>query len=411
MRLAAILLVAAVASGVPKQRRSYNLLTLDTSVDTSTFPACEADEIISCVAATVNWDSLKNPEEDTIILPTGDELFESSYIQKYGFEHHDALGDTPLSFQYKNKDGAEAVLTYRGNSLYGDLDLGKSGDFIIEQYNEEYVLWIEVDQQKFEDGDGEPIEPPSARALPHMAMDELVAQGREDRDTMVVYSVTVYYTAEFKRVTYDVATWVDQVIAETNAGYANTEIPIRIKLHCLIESTIPDGQGSSFTLRQFAYTHGSDYNKLRRSADVTVLLTKTFRKNDGACGVNYFDQISTGFTIGTVTKGCGMGYYSFGHEIGHGLGLTHDRRVSAPGTGSTPYSFGYIIYQGWYRTIMAYNDQGETRVNYYSSPNVWYKKNILAGSYVTGDGENDNARVLRENRFAAANIGNEQGRC
>ena len=42
-----------------------------------------------------------------------------------------------------------------------------------------------------------------------------------------------------------------QVIAETNQGYVNSEIPIRARLHCIAESDIQDGQDSSETLSQF----------------------------------------------------------------------------------------------------------------------------------------------------------------
>ena len=34
-------------------------------------------------------------------------------------------------------------------------------------------------------------------------------------------------------------------------------------------------------------------------------------------------------------------YYSFGHEIAHGFGLAHDRRVAT--TSSNGYAFGNII--------------------------------------------------------------------
>merc|ERR1719187_409153 len=399
MNLPIVLLFASVASGVPTLRRSYNLLSLDTTVDTSTFPACQGEEIISCVAALVNWDSLRNPEEDSIILPTGDELYESVYIQKYGFDNHDALGDQPISFQYKNKDGAEAVLTYTGDSLYGDIDLGDGGDYLIEQHDDVYVLWIQVDQNKFMDE--EPEEGPMERALPSMRMDELVAMGEADRAREAVYSVTIYYTAEFKRSTKNVKAFANQVIAETNAGYINSKVPIRIKLHCLLESSIPDNRDPKVTLDRFAYSQGSS-NNLRKSADTTVLLVKKFG-DEATCGMNYFDRISDGFTMGVVMKSCALGYYSFGHEIGHGLGLHHDRGVAS--SSSTNYAFGYIIKRGKYRTIMAYNDRGETRVNYYSNPDVDYRRSP------TGNSRNNNAKVLRDVRFAAARIGNERMRC
>jgi len=399
MHLAVFLLFASVASGVPTFRGSYNLLTLDPSVDTSSAPACRADEVISCVAATVNWDALRNPDENTIILPTGDELFESAYIEKYGFNGHDHLGDIPLSFQYKDQDGSEAVLTYKGHSLYGDVALADGGDYLIEKYDDEYVLWIQVDQSKYRDLD--PISAPAARALPHMRMDELLAQGQADRTTPTEFSITVYYSAGFKASTADVASFVDQVIAESNAGYINSFIPIRMKLHCLIESSIPDGLDADTTLNRFAGSDSS-YNNLRRSADTTILLVDHYDVPD-ICGVNFFAAMGNGQTIGTVRKGCALGYYSFGHEVGHGLGLDHDRRVVDKPT--TPYGYGYIIKKGSYRTIMAYNDAGEQRVNYYSNPWVNYKNSP------TGTLKNDNAKTLGDNRFLAAAIGDESMRC
>jgi len=401
MNLPIVLLFASVASGVPTLRRSYNLLTLDTTVDTSTFPACQGEEIISCVAALVNWDSLRNPEEDSIILPTGDELYESVYIQKYGFDNHDALGDQPISFQYKNKDGAEAVLTYTGDSLYGDIDLGDGGDYLIEQHDDVYVLWIQVDQNKFMDE--EPEEGPMERALPSMRMDELVAMGEADRAREAVYSVTIYYTAEFKRSTKNVKAFANQVIAETNAGYINSKVPIRIKLHCLIQSDIPDGLDSSKALTRFGTSQGRNYNKLRKSADTTILLVKKF-SDGGTCGRNYFNRISDGWTVGVVAKSCALGYYSFGHEIGHGLGLHHDRRTQK-GSSSTAYAYGYTIKTGQYRSIMAYNYKGEKRINYYSNPDVKYK------GLPTGTSRYNNAKVLTDQRFAAAKIGNERMKC
>lgn len=34
--------------------------------------------------------------------------------------------------------------------------------------------------------------------------------------------------------------WMAQAEAETNEGYSNSKIPIEIKIHCLVESGIPD---------------------------------------------------------------------------------------------------------------------------------------------------------------------------
>ena len=66
-------------------------------------------------------------------------------------------------------------------------------------------------------------------ALPHMdRLDRLLSEGRTDRDTMVDFTVTVYYTSKFKQSTADPQTFIDQVLAETNQGYINRSA----RLHC-----------------------------------------------------------------------------------------------------------------------------------------------------------------------------------
>ena len=55
--------------------------------------------------------------------------------------------------------------------------------------------------------------------------------------------------------------------------------------------------------------------------------------------VFYCDNL--GNTIGTVRKGCALGYYSFGHEVAHGFGLAHDRRVAY--SSSTGYAYGFVF--------------------------------------------------------------------
>ena len=123
----------------------------------------------------------------------------------------------------------------------------------------------------------------------------------------------------------------------------------------------------------------------------------------------------SGRTFGTVKRKCANKNYrfkrllllssefiqnSFGHEIAHGLGLNHDRS-NETGNG---YSFGHIFQvrqhiiieflvqhipqAGHYRTIMAIDRGGEeTRVNYYSNPDVYYK------GLPTGTETDNNARL------------------
>ena len=85
---------------------------------------------------------------------------------------------------------------------------------------------------------------------------------------------------------------ITKVIAETNQGYINSNIPLRAKLHCALESDIADGQGPSETLVEFKKSQRS-LKEVRRSADASILIVNSY-SNPGVCGVNYFNTIGYG---------------------------------------------------------------------------------------------------------------------
>ena len=56
----------------------------------------------------------------------------------------------------------------------------------------------------------------------------------------VTIDVMVYYTPDFAEHTPDVDDFIDKVIKETNRGYINSKIPLRVKLFCKELATIND---------------------------------------------------------------------------------------------------------------------------------------------------------------------------
>lgn len=93
-------------------------------------------------------------------------------------------------------------------------------------------------------------------------------------------------------------------------------------------------------------------------------------------------------------------WYNFGHEVGHNLGLWHDRTTLDEQAGgadyrpwlTTPYSTGYITPDRRYHTLMAYSSACGgpcSAVNQYSNTeNTWDGQPL-------GDAYNNNAAVAR----------------
>ena len=69
---------------------------------------------------------------------------------------------------------------------------------------------------------------------------------------MVTSSVKIYYTPDFLSVTPDIDTFIYQVIAETNQGYANSLVPLTVVKHFTELATINDVENSTQMLLDFA---------------------------------------------------------------------------------------------------------------------------------------------------------------
>ena len=63
---------------------------------------------------------------------------------------------------------------------------------------------------------------------------------------------------------------------------------------------------------------------LRNTADSAALLALEFN----SCGVAYMATYSSGNTVSVCKKSCALGYFSFGHELGHNYGAHHNPEVS-----------------------------------------------------------------------------------
>lgn len=224
-------------------------------------------------------------------------------------------------------------------------------------------------------------------------------------DVLVVYSGAARAAAGS---TAAIQILIDLAVSETNQSYTNSGINQRLRLvhseevsyaetgrltdalNC-VSSTTDGCLDSVHTLRN---TYGAD-------------LVSFWVENGDACGLGWFmGTVSASFErygFSVVARSCATGYYSFGHELGHNMGATHDRYVDSSAT-PYPYNHGYVNTSARWRTVMAYNnacsDIGKncTRIQYWSNPTLLYGGNVL------GDSGADNHQVLNNTAQTVANF-------
>ncbi len=351
---------------------------------------CEGMNILSCDEIEIDLNALG--DEDLYLEPLNTTLQYQGLVLMSSNSYHYSNGEVDFILTANVELG----------SVYGHAAFENGKSYVIEFCGENVHVLKELDVENLGADEGVDAIDENTNTSNYRVKRQAVS----DTTTIVTYSIKIYYTPQFAATTADIQGFVEQVIQETNQGYINSKVPLRAKLHCIEQATLNDVSSSSTMLSQFSTMKG-DSATLRGTADAAALLVNSF----SACGIGYLNTIGSGKTLSVTAKGCALGYYSFGHELGHNIGLYHNREVT-----TNPYfsdGYGYLIPQGsastGYRTILAYSATNHRqRVNYYSNPDVIYP---TTGTATGIAGQADNARVITVQRFDLANVGDESSGC
>ena len=266
---------------------------------------------------------------------------------------------------------------------------------------------------------GEPLGGPLSTPEARSESDDVPPDDGSLIDVMVVYT-PLAKQREGGRAAIEAL--IDLFVAETNQANANSGVTHRIRLVLRDEvDYIEDGNSfidlNRLTEDSDGYMDGVHELRDLYAADLVHIVVS---RSVNVCGVaeSIGGDESVGFAL-TVSECGGL---TFAHELGHNMGLSHDRYVIRPG--ATGSNFGYVNQRMFdegapesarWRTIMAYYDQCEEvggfycpQVAYFSNPEVTYggdPMGVPVDNPSTGvDGPADAVQTLNERREITANF-------
>jgi hypothetical protein len=186
----------------------------------------------------------------------------------------------------------------------------------------------------------------------------------------VAVDVMVAYTNEMVTRYGSVAGVISRInllFAYANVAYLSSDVGITLNLVGSLQVGTPNSDPSaSPVLNELTNTLSPTYAGVRAARETfgadTVVLMRSFVPQHDGCGIAYLG----GFNVtdigddgpfayalvndGSYPSGGGSAFCplsSLVHEIGHNMGMVHDRPNNNPSDrGATPYAFGYVINPG-----------------------------------------------------------------
>ncbi len=222
-------------------------------------------------------------------------------------------------------------------------------------------------------------------------------------DVLVAYTPGALVDAE---TTNGMNSEIALAISTTNTAYANSGVSGRIRLAGTTALT-EDYDLSTTSLNEVTGTSDGHSDSLHAVRNATGAdLVSVLVHDPSSCGLAWILDGVTGssshspYGFSTVNYSCAVSNYSFPHELGHNMGLNHDRYVD-PAPTLYPYALGYVNVAAGWRTIMAYNnecaDQSPSvyceRLGRFSNPDQSYLGAPL-GRPSSGSSPADNRKAL-----------------
>jgi len=201
---------------------------------------------------------------------------------------------------------------------------------------------------------------------------------------------------------------IDSLVAVANTALTNSGVNMEYKVLSYEKSDVSDTALTNIALGSGFTWKTTSRNKVGADLVITV---RPFKVSHGSCGGAFIlgggvtNLAAASEAVGAIVdEGRDSGYYcdddAFAHELGHNMGLAHDR-AHASGVASKPYAYGFSNLVGSkFGTVMSYQFP---KVRYFSNPDI--KCNgIPCGVADTDANSANNAEALILNKDIVANF-------
>jgi hypothetical protein len=249
-----------------------------------------------------------------------------------------------------------------------------------------------------------------------------------DPNTMTTVTLLVAYTQAAASQSADILSEINLAVAMANTAYTNSGVNITLQLVGTVAATYNEGSKSAGTVvteaRQGMNGSGelSELYTARRAygADVVALIVKDYSAFQ-ACGVAYMllnpTTSDAPWAVSASMRGSCISNHVLSHEVGHNMGLAHDRYAvdkynESPWNGNLPQNydyFGYVDVGARELTVMSYYDACRdvgvntcSRVARISNPTRTFTNGAASGIALGQSNPANNARVLNVNKDIVA---------